>query len=99
MKIPETFQIFAQPFSVEYTSDLARDEDKFGWLNLEQGKIAIDGATTDYVKEVTLLHELIHIMEETAGLSLEEFQVDIMAKVLHQYLETSTYKSEAKDED
>lgn len=105
MRIPKSFMLGGQTFTVEYVSELGQSQDALGICAPDRGTILLQNTQPGYIMsggrlEQTYLHELthaiLHTMAESDLYGNEKF-VDVFATFLHQAL-TSAKFEEDKDE-
>ena len=93
MRIPKQFMLTGRVWSVDHNEKLLRDNQAYGHCEYSTQTITIhepenDNGQTRQGREHTFCHELLHAMAFTAGLELEEQQVDVMAGLFHQFMVT-----------
>lgn len=94
MKIPSSIKIVGRTIRVKINPDLIRKEKAEGQAFPSANRVELapigqynDGSKKKVLKinqEVTLLHELIHIIDEVLVLKLSESKVNSLAEIWHQ---------------
>ncbi len=84
MKLPESVQI--GPFRYEVSADIAMPEGMFGESNHRQRIIALADKQRLEEQSATLLHEIIHAVDDVFKAGLDERQVDVLSHGLAQAL-------------
>lgn len=85
MEMPEEIMLSALTIQVERVKDLkAEDGSKCeGLADTDEGTISVESAIRGHDRlRLTLLHELAHFIENHAGATLKEAQIDSMARSL-----------------
>lgn len=73
MKIPGKIKVLYKEYTVEETTDLHDEaEDLYGQIHYLSEKILLNADEKEEQKKSTLLHELIHAMEEIYSIGLKE---------------------------
>lgn len=84
MKIPEKVKILYKTFSIEEESNLHDGgNDLYGQIHYMSEKMLINSAASDEQKEATLIHELVHGLDETFNIGLKEHQVELVSTALY----------------
>ena len=103
MRIPKTFKLYGQTFTVEYNPALSHNDDVHGWARYRENKIVLQPSTpstpiTQEFLEHTFFHELMHHILYLSGedqydppLHKQECFVDRIAGLLHQAMTTAEY--------
>ena len=88
MKIPKKLKVAGVTYRVSVVDDPKTIDGRFeyGTANHMQGEIVLNTATPQEMQEETLLHEVIHCVNERFGLALEEDQVKALGAGLYQIL-------------
>ena len=90
MKIPKSFKLGGVGYKVKMLKKLD-EHDSLGLTLTDAGSVKIKRDQARDRLEHTMCHELFHCLFEAAGredLSSDEGLVDVMALLLHQYLES-----------
>lgn len=104
MRIPKSFYLMGQKWSVEYDGKLFIKHEAVGLCEYEKSKITIQPDIEDYPRpqskiEHTFWHESVHAILDAMGEDLmrdnEQF-VDVFAGLLHQILTTAEYEQKSK---
>jgi len=75
MKIPKTLRISGHDVKVNLKKDLARDERNMGQSCLHGMYINIDATILKTMQESTLIHEILHVINELNNIELSEKQI------------------------
>ena len=80
-ELPKKIRVLGKDWVIEHNEDLITDKSSYGRCHVGHAKIeytTVDGdgepLNVPMVKD-TIIHELVHAIEETAGLGLKERQV------------------------
>ena len=84
MKLPESFQV--GPFHYEVSAGIAMPAGVFGESDHRQRSIALADKQRPEEQSATLLHEIIHAVDEVFKAGLDERQTDVLAHGLAQAL-------------
>ncbi|MBZ4662781.1 MAG: hypothetical protein JG776_463 [Caloramator sp.] len=84
MKFPDKIKIGGIMLEVILDKHLASAEDKFGECDRMRGRIVIDETQPNDHKEVTLIHEIIEVINGEYELDLEHRQITSLASCLYQ---------------
>lgn len=84
MKIPEKIKVLYKEYTVEETANL-HDEagDLYGQIHYLPEKILLNADAKEEQKKSTLLHELIHAMDEIYSIGLKEKQVEKLGNAFY----------------
>lgn len=84
MKIPEKIKVLYKEYTVEEAVNL-HDEagDLYGQIHYLSEKILLNADAKEEQKKSTLLHELVHAMDEIYGIGLEEKQVEKLGNAFY----------------
>lgn len=77
-QIPDTFELFAETWRIR-TGDSRSMPDHLGLCLPDQREILLNPDQSEQSIQQTLVHELIHSIEQKLHLDLTENQVDLMA--------------------
>lgn len=82
---PDEIRVGSLTYAVELVHDLQEEGDKCnGLTEVDEHLIQLNNAMRGHeTKRVVLLHELMHVLEDFAGASLKETQIDSFAKSLY----------------
>ena len=84
MTIPEKIKILYKTYTVEKQENLHDgDAELYGQILYLPEKILLNLNSSDKQKEVTLLHEIIHGLDEMYGIGLKEKQVEKLGTALY----------------
>jgi hypothetical protein len=72
---PASLKILGKKWTVEYVSNVPLEKDEMGQCDLEAQAIHVKDKLKSEQEGSTLLHECIHAISDTLGLSLSEKQV------------------------
>ena len=84
MKLPPSVQV--GPFRYEVNADIAMPEGMFGESDHRQRSIALASERRPEEQSVTLLHEIVHAVDDVFKAGLDERQVDVLSSGLAQAL-------------
>jgi len=76
--LPEKFKLFGQDWTIRQATDLELDGD-LGLCVTDDNLILFDGRQTEQSLRHTILHEVVHSIEQKLHLGLTEQQVDLIA--------------------
>ena len=99
IKIPISFTLFGLDWKVVKGRNIQRKEDCYGLCKFSEQEIELASINETFTKkrrEQTYLHEVMHAVFDALKLpeSLHtEQNVDLIAKCLHQILQSSKYES------
>jgi hypothetical protein len=82
MKRPERIRILSKPFSVEYVSGVPLEDDLNGECDTDKQRILVRDGQPLESEQDTLLHEVLHAVEEAVDARLKETQVKKVATAL-----------------
>jgi hypothetical protein len=77
-QIPEKFKLFGQNWTIRQATELEVDGD-LGLCVVDDNLILYDGKQTEQSRQHTILHEVVHAVEQKLHLNLTEQQVDLIA--------------------
>lgn len=84
MKIPEKIKVLYKDYTVEETVNLHDNgRDLYGQIHYLPEKILLNADAKEEQKKSTLLHELVHAMDEIYNIELNENQVDKLGNALY----------------
>jgi hypothetical protein len=75
VKRPERIEVIGKRFSVEYPTGAPLDEGLNGECDTDKQKILVRDGQPLESEQDTLLHEVLHAVDEAMGLKLKEYQV------------------------
>jgi hypothetical protein len=91
----QSLTIFGKPYQVKYV-DKINDGDQFGELDTGTGLISVLNTSTKQMQEETLLHEIIHAIDEDMGIGLNEKQVQRLSVSLYAVLKENNFQRTGK---
>ena len=82
--IIENIKLFYKNYKVQYFNEIRNDEDVklAGQINYQTSIIKINNTLDEIEQKLTLLHEIVHGIDEKMNIGLEEKQVDNIANGL-----------------
>ena len=84
MKIPQKIKVLYKEYTVEEIINLHDGVgDLYGQIHYLPEKILLNTDASEEQKKATLLHELVHAMDEMYGIGLKEKQVDKLGNALY----------------
>lgn len=84
MKIPGKIKVLYKEYTVEEAVNLHDNGgDLYGQIHYLSEKILLNEAAKEEQKKSTLLHELVHAMDEIYNIELEEKQVDKLGNAFY----------------
>lgn len=88
MRLPKSLKIAGQKFKVKYFDfDRTRINVGYrGWIRCNALEIDIDNTHPEQIQEVVLLHEIIHALDYSYKLDLDEDTVTRLGSALYQVL-------------
>ena len=87
MKYPKKIKIGAYMYDVAYEANLKIDEGFRACVNFRTHKILIDPAQSDTQKSFTLLHEIMHIINNNYECDLDESNISRIANGILEFLQ------------
>ena len=72
VKVPKEIKIATHPYKVAYDSHLRHDEACYGQVNHRNQKINIELSVPLSVKNQTLIHEIVHIVDKVYVCRMDE---------------------------
>jgi hypothetical protein len=82
MKRPERIRILGKPFAVQYVSGVPLEDDLNGECDTDKQQILVRDGQPLESEQDTLLHEVLHAVEEAVDARLKETQVKKVATAL-----------------
>lgn len=76
---PTKVRIFGRDFSIHYIPNSSLGVDRMGYCEWTKQKISVEDGLTPIEEADTVLHEVIHGLDDVMGLKLEEDQVKCLA--------------------
>jgi len=89
VKVPEQIKVSSMVYDVTLVDNLERDFKLLGQCLTGVGVITIDPKTPEQVKAVTLLHEIVHAINDIYCCSLNEGDIERLAHGLADVLRNS----------
>lgn len=87
MQIPEKVKILYKEYTVEEIENLHDGGvDLYGQIHYLTEKILLNVNSSDEQKKATLIHEVIHGLDEMYGIGLKEKQVEKLGNALYMLL-------------
>lgn len=83
-KIDKTVKIAGYSVAIKEMNNLYRDRGDFGQWEHPALAINIDTTLPDPLRQETLLHEVIHAINDIYGLDFKHEQVNLLSVALHQ---------------
>ncbi len=77
-QIPESFNLFGQHWRIRQATELELDGE-LGLCVVDDNLIIYDGKQSQQSRQHTILHEVVHAVEQKLHLGLSEQQVDLVA--------------------
>lgn len=87
----QSLTIFGKPYQVQYVDNI-NDGDQFGEINTGTGIISVLNTSSAQMQEETLLHEIIHAIDEDMGIGLNEKQVQRLSVSLYAVLKENNFQ-------
>ena len=106
MKIPKRFKLLGQTIEVKFDPSVQFEDGQLGWAKFNSMEIILQPSTEQTFMpkekvELNFFHELVHHIFYVAGnerfdppLHKDEFLVDLVAGLLHQFMSTAEYRDE-----
>lgn len=92
MQIPEKVKILYKEYTVEEQENIHDGEaDLYGQIHYLPQRIILNADCSDKQKEATLLHEVIHGLDEMYGIGLKEKQVDKLGNALYMLIKDNPH--------
>jgi len=89
------FKAFGQEWKVKTTKNHPKIEGNFGYCDLGENTIWIATNATEIQQKSTLLHEIIHLIEQSMGLNFSEHSVlTLEAGLFHILRDNQAVKNE-----
>ncbi len=86
MPLPVAVNIGGHRFSVELVDVVNKYQPRRGEIRHLEGRILIDSSMMESRREQSLLHEILHEIDQQCGLGLEETDVGRLAEALYAVL-------------
>ncbi|KKL20173.1 hypothetical protein LCGC14_2458140 [marine sediment metagenome] len=86
MRVPKTITIGTHTYRITFDPYLILDKGKRGNINHRTQWITIDPSLSGSVKNTTLVHEVLHIIQEVYSVSLGEGDTDRIAEGIAEML-------------
>ena len=84
MSIPEKVKVLYKEYTVEEQQNLHDEEgDLYGLIQYLPEKIVLNADASEEQKKSTLVHELLHALDEMYSIELEEKQVEKLGTALY----------------
>lgn len=84
MSIPEKVKVLYKEYTVEEQQNLHDEEgDLYGLIQYLPEKIVLNADASEEQKKSTLVHELLHALDEMYSIELEEKQVEKLGNALY----------------
>jgi len=84
--IPREIKIGTHTYTIEFDPNLVADEAKWGLVHYRLGKILISPEHGKSHINITLLHEIIHIVDRLYRCNLDEDNIDRLAQGLGEFM-------------
>ena len=89
IKIPKQIKVSSFVYELVLAENLARDHQLLGQCLSDSVIMTIDSKTSPQTKDVTLLHEIVHAINDVYNCGLEEPNIDRIAHGLADVLKNS----------
>lgn len=84
MNIPNKVRILYKEYSVEEQENLHNSEaDLYGEIRYEPEEIILSKQSSDEQKKATLIHEIIHGLDDMYRIGLKEKQVEVLGNAVY----------------
>lgn len=84
MIIPEKVKVLYKEYGIEYQENLHDGADElYGQIHYLSEKIFLNPDSSDDQQKATLIHEVLHGMDEVYGIGLKEKQVEKLGNTLY----------------
>lgn len=84
MNIQKTVKVLYKEYKVEQEENIHdEDGDLYGQVRFLEEIIVLNAAASDRTKEATLVHELVHALDDMYRINLEEEQVEKLGNALY----------------
>lgn len=96
--ITEKIKILYKEYSVEYQENLHDGAGElYGQIHYLPEKILLNPAASDEQQEATLIHEVLHGIDELYGIGLKEKQVEKLGNALYMLIKDNPKMFEGSD--
>lgn len=100
MVIPEKIRILYKEYKIEQEENLHDGgDDLYGQIHYIGEKILLNSDSSEEQKKATLMHELIHGLDEMYRIGLEEEQVEKLGNAIYMLLKDNPKMFERGDAD
>ena len=86
VKVPKQIKIATHPCQIFFKSNLLIDENKFGYAHRRLQRICIEPSSPISVKNVTLLHEILHYIDDIYHINIDDNTIDRIAQGCAEFL-------------
>lgn len=99
MKIPKRIKILYKNYTIEYADNLHDDgEDLYGQIQYLPERILLNSAASEEQHKATLIHEVLHGMDELHNIGLEENQVKKLGVAFYMLIKNNPEMFEVADD-
>ena len=84
MTIPKKVRVLFKEYTIEEQINLHDEEGElYGQIDFLQEKILLNAEASEEAKKATLIHEIVHALDEMYKIGLEEEQVEKLGNALY----------------
>ncbi len=86
VKVPNEIRIGAYKYKVEFNSHLCYDSNWAGSCCHREAKIVVDSLGSRQTLDITLIHEILHMIDKNYSIHIEEDNIDRIACGIMEFL-------------